>query len=57
MSQIRDYRQWSHEKEISMRPGELHEPYDTVPEPLTPELDEALNRVAQQDLGGGPWNR
>ncbi len=57
MSQIRDYRQWSHEKEISMRPGELHEPYQTVPEPLAPELDEALNRVAQQDLGSGPWNR
>ncbi len=60
MSQVRDYRPWSHEDEIVfMRPGEIHEPYSTVPPAYDSELDSALNRIAQQDVGltGGPRGR
>ncbi len=57
MTQVRDYRPWSHDDEIVfMRPGEIHEPYRDVPPPLDSDLDSALNRIAQQDvsLTGGP---
>ena len=57
MTQVRDYRQWSHEDEICfMRPGEIHEPYREIPPPLASELDSRLQRLAQQDvsLTGGP---
>ena len=56
MTQVRDYRPWSHEDEICMRPGEIHEPYSEIPPPLSGELDSALQRIAQQDvsLTGGP---
>ncbi len=57
MSQVRDYRPWSHDDEIVfMRPGEIHEPYSSVPPAYDSELDNALSRVAQQDvsLTGGP---
>ncbi|MGI9033132.1 MAG: hypothetical protein ACR2HY_05535 [Acidimicrobiales bacterium] len=53
---IRDYGQWTHEDEIQMRPGEVHEPYSTIPPDLSSDLDSALARIAQQDVGltGGP---
>ena len=56
MAEVRDYRPWSHEDEIGMRPGEIHEPYSTVPPPLDSDLESALGRIAQQDvsLNGGP---
>ncbi len=57
MSSVRDYRPWSHDDEIVfMRPGEIHEPYSSVPPPLDSELDGALARIAQQDVSitGGP---
>ena len=41
-------RDYSHENEIHMEPGELHEPTNTVPA-YSPELDSALDRVARQD--------
>ncbi len=57
MSQVRDYRAWSHDDEIVfMRPGEVHEPYQEIPPPYPSELESALQRIAQQDvsLTGGP---
>ena len=57
MTQVRDYRQWSHEDElVFMRPGEIHEPYSEIPPPFSSDLDSALQRIAQQDvsLTGGP---
>ncbi|HEX3394266.1 MAG TPA: hypothetical protein VHS52_07040 [Acidimicrobiales bacterium] len=54
---VRDYRPWSHEDEICfMMPGEVHEPYSPMPPGFSPELEGALNRIAQQDvsLTGGP---
>lgn len=53
---VRDYSKWSHEEEIQMRPGEIHEPYNPVPPDHSSELDSALQRVAEQDVGltGGP---
>ncbi len=54
---VRDYEPWSHPDEIVfMRPGEVHEPYHPMPPPLPPELESALARIAQQDMGltGGP---
>ncbi len=57
MTQVRDYRPWSHDDEIVfMRPGEIHEPYREVPPGYPSELDSALARIAQQDvsLTGGP---
>ena len=54
---VRDYRPWSHEDEICfMLPGEVHEPYNPMPPPFSSDLESALNRIAQQDVGstGGP---
>jgi hypothetical protein len=45
MAGARDY---THENEIHMEPGELHEPTNTVP-PYPPDLEAALGRVARQD--------
>ena len=45
MGLVRDY---THENEIHMEPGELHEPTNTVP-PYPPELEAALARVSRQD--------
>ena len=45
MAGARDY---THENEIHMEPGELHEPTNTVP-PYPAELEAALARVARQD--------
>ena len=56
MAQVRDYSPWSHDDEVVMRPAEIHEPYDPVPPPLESDLDNALARIAQQDVSstGGP---
>ena len=56
MSSVRDYSPWSHDDEVFMRPGEIHEPYSTVPGGFDSEIDSALARIAQQDvsLTGGP---
>jgi len=54
---VRDYRPWSHDDEICfMMPAEVHEAYSPMPGPFPPELESALNRIAQQDvsLTGGP---
>jgi hypothetical protein len=45
MGLVRDY---THENEIHMEPGELHDPTNTVP-PYPPELESALARVSRQD--------
>jgi len=45
MGAVRDY---THENEIHMEPGELHDPTNTVPA-YSPELEAALARVARQD--------
>ena len=57
MSQVRDYKPWSHDDEIVfMRPGEIHEQYSSVPPAYDSELESALGRIAQQDVSatGGP---
>ncbi|MFN2606817.1 MAG: hypothetical protein ABR511_02795 [Acidimicrobiales bacterium] len=56
MSSVRDYGPWSHEDEIQMYAGEVHEPYSPAPPALDSQLDGALARIAQQDvsLTGGP---
>lgn len=56
MARVRRYTEWSHEDEIFMHPGEIHEPYSTVPPDYDSALDSALDRVARQDvsLTGGP---
>jgi len=56
MSQVRDYGQWTHDGEITMRPGDIHEQYSTVPPGFDSQLDSALQRIAQQDVSftGGP---
>ncbi len=54
---VRDYRPWSHDDEICfMLPCEVHEAYSPMPGPFSAELESALNRIAQQDVGltGGP---
>ncbi len=45
MGAVRDY---THENEIHMEPGELHDPTNTVP-PYSPELEAALARISVQD--------
>ena len=45
MAGARDY---THENEIHMEPGELHEPTNTVP-PYPTDLEAALARVSRQD--------
>ena len=45
MGAVRDY---THENEIHMEPGELHDPTNTVP-PYPPELEAALARISKQD--------
>ena len=56
MAGVRDYTPWSHDDEIVMRAGEVHEPYDPVPAPFDSDLDSALGEIAPQDVGltGGP---
>lgn len=56
MSGVRDYSPWSHDDEVVMKPGEVHEPYSTVPPALDSELDSALAQIAQQNVSatGGP---
>lgn len=56
MTQPRDYSPWSHDDEVSMKAGEIHEPYSTVPPAYDSDLESALARIAQQDvsLTGGP---
>lgn len=56
MARVRDYSQWSHDDEIFMRPAELHEPYSTIPPDFDSDLENALSRIAQQDVSatGGP---
>jgi len=56
LSPVRDYSAWGHEDEIRMRPGEVHEPYSSVPPDYDSELDSALARIAQRDVSptGGP---
>lgn len=53
---VRSYKQWSHEDEVFMSPGEVHDPYTTIPPPLDSNLDSALGRLATQDVSptGGP---
>ena len=41
-------RDYTHENEIHVEPGWIHEPTNTVP-PYSPELDGALERVSRQD--------
>ena len=41
-------RDYTHENEIHVEPGWIHEPTNTVP-PLPPDLEAALSRVARQD--------
>ena len=41
-------RDYSHENEIHVEPGWIHEPTNTVP-PYPAELESALARVARQD--------
>ena len=41
-------RDYSHQNEIHVEPGWIHEPTNTVP-PYPPELESALSRVANQD--------
>jgi hypothetical protein len=52
MGDVRNYRPWSHEEEICMPPGEVHEPYDPMPAPYDSDLDSALAQIAKQDFGG-----
>ena len=56
MPNVRDYSQWSHDDEVVMRPAEVHEPYSTIPPDYDSELENALSRIAQQDVSatGGP---
>ena len=56
MAEVRDYSAWAHDDEIFMRPGEVHEPYSTVPPPFDSDLENALARIAPQDVSptGGP---
>jgi hypothetical protein len=56
---VRDYGQFDHEEEIQMRPGEIHEPYSSIPPDFDSNLDSALARIAQQDVGltGGPYGK
>ncbi len=41
-------RDYTHENEIHVEPGWIHEPTNTVP-PYPPELESALDRVSRQD--------
>lgn len=56
---VRDYRPWSHEDDIHMKPGEVHEPYASVPPDYSADLEGALAAIAKQDvsLTGGPRGR
>ncbi len=56
---VRDYRPFSHEDEIHMVPGVIHDPTPVVPPNLTSALDKALDDIARQDVGsnGGPRGR
>ncbi len=53
---VRDYKQYTHEDEIHMNPGDVHDPYASVPADYPSDLDSALAAVAKQDvsLTGGP---
>jgi hypothetical protein len=56
---VRDYRPWSHEEDIHMEPGAVHEPYDSRPPDYASDLESALANIAKQDvsLTGGPRGR
>ena len=41
-------RDYTHENEIHVEPGWIHEPTNTVP-PYSPDLDGALERISRQD--------
>ena len=41
-------RDYTHENEIHVEPGWIHEPTNTVP-PYPPELESALERISRQD--------
>jgi len=53
---VRDYRPYSHEDEIHMVPGVIHDPTSVRPPDLASGLDKALDDVARQDVSynGGP---
>ncbi len=53
---VRDYRPWSHEDDIHMEPGAVHDPYASVPPDYAADLEGALAAIAKQDvsLTGGP---
>ena len=54
---VRDYRAWSHDDDIHMEPGTVHEPYSGgTPGDFSPDLESALAAIAKQDvsLTGGP---
>jgi len=46
MGLVRDY---THDNEIHMESGDLHEPTNTVPN-FAPDLESALARVSRQDV-------
>ena len=56
MTQVRDYSSWAHDDEVFMRPGEIHEPYSSIPPAYSSDLESALAQIAQQDVSptGGP---
>lgn len=53
---VRDYRPYSHEDEIHMVPGVIHDPTPVTPPGLSSALDKALDDIARQDVSynGGP---
>jgi hypothetical protein len=59
MSRVRDYRQFSHEDEIHMVPGVIHDPTPVTPPDYASGLDKALDDIARQDVSatGGPRGR
>lgn len=56
---VRDYRPYSHEDEIHMVSGVIHDPTNPHPPGYSSALDKALDDVARQDvsLNGGPRGR
>ena len=56
---VRDYRPWSHEDEIHMVPGVIHDPTSVRPPDYSSVLDKALDDIARKDVSanGGPRGR